>query len=224
MPTANVYEQNRLDTDITWSIFDIDGADAYHEATNTIRVRAPEGRKFRVFLVAVGNFVEPDHGRFKCAVLYNAGAKPITPDSTVSGIGFLIDIQRFEQWKLKGSSFSTIQSNATGEAGKGSDTVIKGRGGPNGTGISLREDGTIIIKSNGAEIALGDSITIQGQVNRTNPETRSSLLKSNPMRQFALPSFCVLPLPSELPDFSLMSRIGGITKTAFSISNAASLL
>ena len=212
------YEESRRDNSTVWSVLDIDGEDAYDEIMNTIRVRKPSGTRFRLFLAFTGSFIEPDPVRFKVMAMYATNTKPKSKESIINGIAFLLDGQRFEEWKLKAESVPTAKIGTTGEAGKSRDVVIKGKGGKDAGGISLRDDGTILLKARGSEIVMGDGIVIKGQINREHPETRNAILKSNPLRSFCLPSFCVLPIPSEIPTTRMITNIGGIVKSVIKLS------
>lgn len=208
----NQYETDRLNETGLFRIVEIDGEDAYDEATNTIRVVYPNGSVCRTFLLATGTFTEPHPDRHLVIHLHAGELRPFSPEAIVSGIGFLVDIKRFEEWKVKAHSLPSVHVKAPGEAGVHGDYVIKGRGGDDATGISIREDGSIVLRATGSEIVLGDGITMMGVLHREDPETRNGILKSNPLRQFVLPSFCAIPLPAELPTTGLFSTLGGLVK------------
>jgi len=152
-----------------------------------------------------------DHpARFKVLALHHTDLRAITPESIVVGLGFLLDFRNLDVWKVKSSSLPSVHARTSGEAGEGSDWVLRGRGGEFPTGISVRDDGSVVIRGTNSEIVIGDGIVTQGIRHNESPEVRSGLMKSNPLRQFAIPSFCVMPVASELPHFQLFTSLASI--------------
>jgi hypothetical protein len=221
MPTPKIdnVSQDRHSASKTWSFTKIDGEDAYDEATNTIRIKHNDGKIMYTFLASTGLFVEPNYRSHMILHLHNWDLKPESPRSVVPGIGILLQTEQFENWKIKSTSNVAAQSRTTaGTAGEGEEVVIRGKGGEFPSGITIRKDGSLVLRGQGTEIVLADEIFINGMVHREHPETRNNLLKSNPMRPFVLPSFCVFPVPAEIPSGRLFWSLGQIVSSFNEIS------
>jgi hypothetical protein len=199
----------------------IDGEDAYDEATNTIRIRHPNGKTMYTLLASTGIFMKPDYNKHMVIHFHNWEIKTINDNTVVPGLGLLIQTAEYENWTMKsGAGVSYQSSTATGTAAEGEEIVIKGQGGEFPTGISWnKENGTMIIRgAGGGEIAINDEVFIKGKVHFENPSTRNNLLRDNPMRQFCFPSFCVFPLPSEIPQGTIFRNLASILGDANEIS------
>jgi hypothetical protein len=222
---ANQYEDARLDTDSApVSIMDIDTAeDAYDPVANTVRVIVAGSRKMRLFLAFTGTFVFPDPSIFKVAAFYNKNMQPNQDqDWVMPGIAFLVDVSRFEPWnKIHSTAMPSAHVNVSGAAAEGRETVIKARGGDDGTGISVREDGTILLKASHSEIVMGDGILLKGKMKRDSSEKRAGVMKENSLGY--IPSFCALPLARYLAAFDFVERIGGYVVQAAKIAKLSSL-
>lgn len=212
MATAKQYDLDRMNTAKTWSIVDIDASadDWYEPRTHTIRAIWPEGRICRLFLVATGTAIEPDPSRFKVLALHHTDLRTLTPESVVVGLGFLLDFAHLDHWKLKAVSLPSVHAKTSGTAGEGADWVLRGRGGEFPTGISVRDDGSVVLRGTNAEIVIGDGIVTQGTRHHENPEVRAGLMKTNPLRSFGLPSFVLLPVPAEVPSLTTFTSLGSI--------------
>jgi hypothetical protein len=222
---TDMITQDRHSSSKTWSFTFIDGENAYDQATNTIRIKHSDGRVMYTYLASMGVFVEPDPAVHMIVHLHNWDVKPVNDSTVVPGIGILMQIAQFEEWKISSTSGISAHSNTTsGTALEGEEWVLKGRGGPFPTGISVRKDGSLVLRGQGTEIVLADEIYINGITHREHEETRNNLLRSNPMRQFVLPSFCVFPLPTEIPTSRLFWSLGSIVKTGASLSRTVSSL
>lgn len=212
MATAKQYDMDRLNTAKTWSIVDIDASSEgwYEPRTHTIRTVFPEGRVCRLFLVATGTAIEPDPTRFKVLALHHTDLRSLTPESVVVGLGFLLDFRNLDTWKVAAASLPSVHAKTSGTAGEGTDWVLRGRGGEFPTGISVRDDGSVVIRGTNAEVVIGDGIVTQGTRYHESPEVRAGLMKTNPLRQFGLPSFVLLPLPAEIPSLTTFTGLGSI--------------
>lgn len=208
------YEDNRLDSDLTWAVLDIDeGDDAYNERTNTIRVKLQGNKKMRVFLAYTGVFVNPDPLRFKCVVLYNSSIQPYTQDSVMHGIAFLIDGRNFGDKQIGAeTALVSARLDTPGKEDAQHDITIQGS---DNVSISIGENRILLKVGNNELILAENGAVLTGEFNRDKPETRNSIMKSNPLRTFPLPSFCVLPLPVEIPTFRLVQNIGGIVNSLY---------
>ena len=211
--TPDQYSQDRVDDDASIGFMEIDSNDPYDERTNTIKVKLTQGGTIRVFLVTSGLFVYPDPERFRALVITSGNLRSPSGNAVVPGLAFLLDTQRLEEWHVVSNALPSVLVNTPGDPGKnkGTQWVIKGK---SGSGIGVREDGSLVLQAGSSEIVLADGITMSGVVHRLDPETRNGILKSNPLKQFALPSFAMLPLPSDIPTTRhLFASIGGIMRS-----------
>ena len=218
------YTQDRHSSSKTWSFAHIHGDNAYDEATNTIRIKHPDGKIMYTYLASMGVFVEPNTQTHMIFHLHNWDIKPVSNTTVVPGLGILVQIAQFENWKIESTSMPTVHANTPGAAPEGEEFVIKGKGGEFPTGISVRKDGALILRGKGTEIVLGDEIYINGIIHHEHDETRNHLIKTNRMEQFILPSFCVFPLPVKMPTERLFWSIGSIVSDFSKIANGISSL
>jgi hypothetical protein len=166
------------------------------------------------YLATIGTFIEPRHTIHMILHLHNWDVKPIDENTVVPGMGILLQVAQFEDWKIKSTSLPSVHLKTSGEAPEGEEWVLKGRGGEFPTGISARKDGSLVLRGTGTEIVLADEIYINGRTHRQHEETRNNLLRSNPMRQLVLPSFCVFPVCAEIPSGRFFRSLSNVVKTA----------
>ena len=222
MPTPKIdnVSQDRHSASKTWSFTKIDGEDAYDEATNTIRIKQNDGKIMYTFLASMGTYVEPNYKLHMILHLHNWDLKPESPRSVVPGIGILLQTEQFENWKIKSTSNVSSHSRTTaGTAGEGEEVVIKGKGGEFPSGITIRKDGSLVLRGQGTEIVLADEIVINGRVHFEHPETRNHIIADHWAKALCLPSFCVFPVPDKRPAIAEYCRgLSGIIGTFKNIS------
>ena len=178
----------------------------YNYKNNTVLLRTLDAKLYRVPLMWGGVFELPNPEKHILIFFHPSHIKELVSENSDEvnvGFAFLANIASFN-WKLLPSTPVSFIKNEKGNAPLGSERVLSMK---EGTGISVREDGTVVIQSEGATIVLGkNGIMMDGEITYgKHIDDNMGLIMKNPLT--FLPSFVALPLPERIVNVGFVENL-----------------
>lgn len=178
----------------------------YNYDNNTVLFRMLDNKMYRMLLLWGGVFEVPNPDKHMLLIFHPPHMRELTDenDDTIHvGFAMLVNVKSFK-WKLDSSAPVTFFKNDKGSAPIGQERTISLK---EGTGISVREDGSVVLQSNGATITLTDNgVMIDGEVTYgQHTDDNMGIVMKNPLT--FLPSFIALPLPERIINVAFVQNI-----------------
>jgi len=214
-----------LEGNIIWNVVDFADEPYYDQEKDIVRV-VYDGELYDAFIAFTGVRFKPRKGIHRAIWFHSPSLKgkevrkedPIGSKG-VTSVVILVYASSFSEYSVASGGSPKALVNAPSEVGEGDDVVIHGRSADDPvarSGISVRRDGSILIKGTSVIIENQDGILISGGLTRTGTsESAGGLVKSSVFPW--IPSFVAMPNPQWWPDIEKLVRIGSIVKACYSL-------
>jgi hypothetical protein len=209
----------------TWDIVELAEEPYYNQRSNIVRVKY-KGALYDAMLSMSGARFKPRREVQRVLWVHpqDLVGKEVSRDvpvgnARVSSIAIIFDAAEFENYALTSGSSPKSLVDAPSSVPEGDEIVIHGKSSEpvERAGISVRRDGTILLKGKGIVLEASGGILMGGETVSlgSSSEKAGGLVQASKFSW--LPSFVAFPNPRWWPDIGLLMQVASIVKAVASL-------